>query len=257
MRAKSISGYLAVTAITLCTSPAVHAQPSSPAGAALRAGAARIDYTPRDAQLPRNFTGVLDPIFVRALVLDNGSTRAALVAVDAGAIPGDLYDKVSTRAAAELRDSGQPAADFRKSYAQRSVPPRRRRRGNDSARPARLDLTAAAGTGGVGHGRLVHQREPRPHRSKDPALVGRPELRRPVRQDRGSSPRRDAGRLADRGLLQLRRARRDHRHARHDQRRHSGSGIALRRGVPRRRRSRALCERRGRRPEPDLFQSDV
>ena len=103
MRAKSISGYLAVTAITLCTSPAVHAQSSNPSGAALRAGAARIDYTPRDAQLPRNFTGVLDPIFVRALVLDNGSTRAALVAVDAGAIPGDLYDKVSTRAAAELQ----------------------------------------------------------------------------------------------------------------------------------------------------------
>jgi len=102
MRAKSITGYLTVAAISLCSSPAVHAQPSSQAEAALRAGAARIDYTPRGAQLPGNFTGVLDPIFVRALVLDNGNTRAAVVAVDAGAIPGDLYAKVSARAAAEL-----------------------------------------------------------------------------------------------------------------------------------------------------------
>ena len=102
MHAKSITGYWAVAAISLCSMPAVHAQPSSQAGAALRAGAARIDYTPRSAPLPGNFTSVLDPIFVRTLVLDNGSTRAALVSIDAGAIPGDLYDKVSTRAAAEL-----------------------------------------------------------------------------------------------------------------------------------------------------------
>ena len=102
MHAKSITGYWTVAAISLCSMPAVHAQPSSQAGAALRAGAARIDYTPRGAPLPGNFIGVLDPIFVRTLVLDNGSTRAALVSIDAGAIPGDLYDKVSARAAAEL-----------------------------------------------------------------------------------------------------------------------------------------------------------
>jgi neutral ceramidase len=102
MRAKSITGCLAIAAITLSLPPlAVDAQPARGA-LALRAGAARIDYTPRGPELPGNFTGVLDPIFVRTLVLDNGSTRAALVAVDAGAIPGDLYDKVSARAAAEL-----------------------------------------------------------------------------------------------------------------------------------------------------------
>jgi neutral ceramidase len=100
MRAKTITGYLALAAISLCSLSAAHGQPAGEAATALRAGAARIDYTPRS--LPGNFTGVLDPIFVRTLVLDNGSTRAALVAVDAGAIPGDLYDKVSARAAAEL-----------------------------------------------------------------------------------------------------------------------------------------------------------
>ena len=72
-------------------------------GSALRAGASRIDYTPRGKQLPSNFTGVLDPIYVRSVVLDNGRTRAAMVAIDAGAMPTDLYRKVSARAAAELK----------------------------------------------------------------------------------------------------------------------------------------------------------
>jgi hypothetical protein len=80
-----------------------------PAGAAapLRAGASRIDYTPE--RLPANFNGVLDAIYVRSLVLDDGSTRAALVAVDAGAIPTDLYNRVSARAAQEL---GIPATQL-------------------------------------------------------------------------------------------------------------------------------------------------
>ncbi len=103
MLAKSITGCLAVVTVALCAPAAVQAQPSGEARGELRAGAARIDYTPRGAQLPGNFTGVLDPIFVRTVVLDNGSTRAALVSIDAGAIPTDLYDKVSARAAAELK----------------------------------------------------------------------------------------------------------------------------------------------------------
>ena len=87
MRAKSITVvWLSPRSPSAYRRPCTRSRPARP-GAALRAGAARIDYTPRGAQLPGNFTGVLDPIFVRTLVLDNGSTRAALVAVDAGAIP--------------------------------------------------------------------------------------------------------------------------------------------------------------------------
>jgi hypothetical protein len=90
--------------LALCALPAVHAaQSGGEARASLRAGASRIDYTPRGAQMPASFNGVLDPIFVRSLVLDNGSTRAALVAIDAGAMPADLYKKVAARAAAELK----------------------------------------------------------------------------------------------------------------------------------------------------------
>jgi hypothetical protein len=90
-----------VAAVVLFAVPVAHAaQPGAAAGAPFRAGAARIDFTPE--QLPRNMVGVLDPIFVRALVLDNGSTRAALVSVDAGSISNDLFAKVSARAAQEL-----------------------------------------------------------------------------------------------------------------------------------------------------------
>ncbi|MEO8308007.1 MAG: neutral/alkaline non-lysosomal ceramidase N-terminal domain-containing protein [Pseudomonadota bacterium] len=72
------------------------------ADAPLRAGASRVDYTPAKDQLPRNFDGVLDQIYVRSIVVDNGHTRAALISVDAGGIPSDLYAKVSARAAQEL-----------------------------------------------------------------------------------------------------------------------------------------------------------
>ena len=92
-----------IASLLLCMAPVLHAaQPAATEGS-LRAGASRIDYTPRDKQLPANFNGVLDPIYVRSVVLDNGRTRAALVAIDAGAMPTDLYRKVSARAAAELK----------------------------------------------------------------------------------------------------------------------------------------------------------
>jgi hypothetical protein len=101
MPAKSIKRNCAIVAISVSMASTALAQSGEGVGA-LRAAAARIDYTPPSTQLPGNFTGVLDPIFVRTLVLDNGRSRAALVAIDAGAIPGDLYDRVSARAAAEL-----------------------------------------------------------------------------------------------------------------------------------------------------------
>ena len=61
----------------------------------LRAGAARIDITPAKASGLKNvwgteFTGVHDHIYVRALVLDNGTTSAALVALDTSSTPDTL-----------------------------------------------------------------------------------------------------------------------------------------------------------------------
>lgn len=68
----------------------------------LRAGAARVDYTPAADQLPRNYLGVLDPIYVRCIVIESGGTRAALVSIDAGGVSGNLHEKVSARAEKEL-----------------------------------------------------------------------------------------------------------------------------------------------------------
>ncbi len=102
-----------------------------PAAAQLRAGAARVDYTPAKDKLPRNYTGVLDQIYVRAIVLDNGGTRAALVTLDAGGVSTDLYHKVSARAAQELKIPRHAAVDVGHALAQRAVrsrPPRSRRR---------------------------------------------------------------------------------------------------------------------------------
>ena len=102
MRSRSPVVWLS-SRLALCVSAAVHAQPSGEARGRCAPAQRASTTRRRGAQLPGNFTGVLDPIFVRTVVLDNGSTRAALVAIDAGAIPTDLYDKVSKRATAELK----------------------------------------------------------------------------------------------------------------------------------------------------------
>jgi hypothetical protein len=103
LKERQMKKLLIIASVVLCMAPVLQAAQPVAAQDSLRAGASRIDYTPRDKQLPANFNGVLDPIYVRSVVLDNGRTRAAVVAIDAGAMPTDLYRKVSARAAAELK----------------------------------------------------------------------------------------------------------------------------------------------------------
>jgi hypothetical protein len=62
---------------------------------ALRAGAARIDITPANASGLKNvwgneFKGVHDHIYIRAIVIDNGATSAALIALDTSSTPDTL-----------------------------------------------------------------------------------------------------------------------------------------------------------------------
>jgi neutral ceramidase len=95
MKPQILAALIFVTASGLARA----AQPPAADGP-FRAGASRVEYTP--ATLPRNIVGVLDPIYVRSVVLDNGRTRAALITVDAGGISTDLYNKVSARALSEL-----------------------------------------------------------------------------------------------------------------------------------------------------------
>jgi len=76
-----------------------------------RAGAARVDITPPpDAALPmsgyasrtQGFKGIHDHIYVRAIVLDDGTTQAALVAWELIFVPDGVWADVSGRLAREV-----------------------------------------------------------------------------------------------------------------------------------------------------------
>ena len=45
------------------------------AAQSLKAGAAKVDVTPAASELPKNYEGILDHLYARAIVLDNGTTR--------------------------------------------------------------------------------------------------------------------------------------------------------------------------------------
>ena len=149
----------------------------------LRAGAARVDVTPSAGELPKNNLGILDRLYARAIVLDNGTTSAALITVDAGAIPDALWQTVSGQIEKELGDSAGTGAPDGHSHAQRrrtariELQPKDRRGG--SAREAEADARSYR----VRHGRLVHQRQPSDHRSENGAVVGGSQLRGSVGQD--------------------------------------------------------------------------
>src|SRR5262245_12250029 len=76
----------------------------------LRVGAARVDITPAaDAALPmagyagrkEGFRGIHDRIYVRAIVLDDGTTQAALVAWESLFVPEVVWAETSRRIATE------------------------------------------------------------------------------------------------------------------------------------------------------------
>ena len=79
-----------------------------PSGA-FKAGAAKVDVTPTATELPKQYLGVLDHVYSRAIVIDNGQTRAALVSIDTGIVANDLWKSVSERSEKEL---GIPASNI-------------------------------------------------------------------------------------------------------------------------------------------------
>ena len=64
--------------------------------------------TPADSALPEHYLGVLDRLYARAIVLDNGDARAALVTVDAGGLSDAIWQAVTRQVEAEL---GIPSAN--------------------------------------------------------------------------------------------------------------------------------------------------
>ena len=60
-----------------------------------KAGAAKVDVTPAQSELPKNYEGILDHLYSRAIYLENGRSRAALITVDAGAVPDPIWRAVT------------------------------------------------------------------------------------------------------------------------------------------------------------------
>jgi neutral ceramidase len=83
--------------IAFGTPAALHAQ-----NTALRVGAAKVDVTPAPNELPKNYDGILDHIYSRAIVIDNGTASAALISVDAGGIPDPIWQAVSKQLETEV-----------------------------------------------------------------------------------------------------------------------------------------------------------
>ena len=75
-----------------------------PRGASpLRVGAAKVDVTPSQGELPKNGFGVLDHLFARAIVIESGASTAALITVDAGGVPTPTWEAVTKQVESELK----------------------------------------------------------------------------------------------------------------------------------------------------------
>lgn len=88
---------LLATMLLLATPAATFAQDT-----VLRVGAAKVDVTPAADALPDSYEGILDRLHSRAIVIDDGRTRAALISVDAGAVPDAIWQEVTRRLEIEL-----------------------------------------------------------------------------------------------------------------------------------------------------------
>src|SRR6185503_17974654 len=62
----------------------------------------KVDVTPAETALPRNYEGILDHLYARTIVLDNGSTSAALISLDAGGVSEQIWQNVTRQVESEL-----------------------------------------------------------------------------------------------------------------------------------------------------------
>jgi hypothetical protein len=58
--------------------------------------------TPSESELPKNSYGILDRLYARAIVLESGTSSAALITVDAGSVPDAIWQAVTRQIEAEL-----------------------------------------------------------------------------------------------------------------------------------------------------------
>lgn len=88
----------------LLTAAGAQTVPSGP----LQVGAAKVDTTPTQAELPKGYLGVLDKIYSRAIVVNNGTTSAALITLDIGGVRTSMWKDLSERIQTE---AGIPASN--------------------------------------------------------------------------------------------------------------------------------------------------
>ncbi len=110
LRQTALAGIACVGSATVGrTSPgdALPGAEPSKSGRLFRAGAAQVDISPETLPavcsggfLERKGDTVRDPLYVRALVLDDGATRLAMVVVDTLMMPRRMLDEVKRQAAA-------------------------------------------------------------------------------------------------------------------------------------------------------------
>lgn len=88
---------IAAAAVPVAAPAQARSSAAAPA-ANLRVGASRVDITPAPSELPQNYTGVNDNVFARAIVVANGSTKAAMITVDIGGMSTETWTNVTRRA---------------------------------------------------------------------------------------------------------------------------------------------------------------
>jgi neutral ceramidase len=81
----------------------VLAGPAFAAEGSLKVGAARVDITPPIAELPSPYKTIYDKLYVRALILDNGATRSAVVIADVPNIQAGIFADLSQRISQQAR----------------------------------------------------------------------------------------------------------------------------------------------------------
>ena len=88
----------AAVAFMACLAPVVESQ-QTPAGG-LRAGAAKVEITPKPSDLTIATDSIRDPLFARVIVVDDGRGCAVLGGLDLGGVSTALVNDVVTRASA-------------------------------------------------------------------------------------------------------------------------------------------------------------
>lgn len=92
----------AAALLTACATLTAAPASAGEADERLTAGAAKVDISPTEENMPEGMRGQLDPLYARAIVVGSGVDRAAMVTVDAGALSTETWERLSKRAEDEL-----------------------------------------------------------------------------------------------------------------------------------------------------------